>query len=88
MEEFNRIMKGTRVAVLRKGTSIKETKEGRMHTVPVLHTCGCRNMKGRIEAIVRKAGLFVSFQWPKECLDFVSRLLEKVETMGFYKEYR
>jgi hypothetical protein len=45
-------MKGTRVAVLRKGTSIKETKEGRMHTVPVLNTCGCRNMKEQIEAIV------------------------------------
>jgi hypothetical protein len=62
-------MKGTRVAVLGKSTSIKETKEGRIHTVLMLLTCGCRNMKGQMEAIVRIAGLFVSFQWPKECLD-------------------
>jgi hypothetical protein len=26
---------------------------------------------------------FASFQWQKECLDFIGRLREKVETMGF-----
>jgi hypothetical protein len=53
-----------------KGTSIKETEEGRIHTVPVcvpvLITFVCRNMKERMEGIVRKAGLVASFQWPKD----------------------
>jgi hypothetical protein len=80
--EFDRIMKGTRVDILGKGTTLKKTEDGRIHTVPVLITCGCRNMKERMEKIVRIAELFASFQWPKECMDFVNRVREKVETIG------
>jgi hypothetical protein len=54
--------------------------------VPVLITCGCKNAKGRLEEIVRKAGLVPSFQWPKECMEFVDKLREKVEKMGFSKK--
>ncbi len=35
---------------------------------------------------MRKAGLVASFQWPKECMEFVDKVREKVETMGFGKE--
>ncbi len=61
-EEFERSMKGTRVGILGKGTSIKDTEKGRIHTVPVLITCGCRNMKERMEGILRRAGVIVAFQ--------------------------
>jgi hypothetical protein len=54
--------------------------------VPVLITCGCKSAKERLEAIVRKADLVASFQWPKECIEFVDKVREKVETMGFGKE--
>jgi hypothetical protein len=74
-------MKGTRVDIMGKGTSINVTEEGRIHTVPVLITCGCRNMKERMEGIVRKAGSVASFQWPQECMD-----REKGETTGFNKK--
>jgi hypothetical protein len=85
-EEFGKILKGARIDILGKSTSTKEIGKGRIHTVPVLITCGCKNAKGRLEAIVRKAGLVASFQWPKECMEFVDKVREKVETMGFGKK--
>jgi hypothetical protein len=85
-EECDRIMKGVRIDILGKCTSTKDTEKGRIHTVPILITCGCKNVKNRLEAIVRKAGLTASFQWPKECMEFVGKIREKVETMGFGKK--
>jgi hypothetical protein len=85
-EEFEKIMKGARFEILGKSTSTKETGKGRIHTMPILITCGCKNVKGRLEVIVRKVGLVASFQWPKECLEFVDKIWEKVETMGFGKK--
>ena len=82
-EEFGRIMRGTSVSVLGSGTCIKEVEKGMIHTVPVLLTCRCRSVKERLENIVRKTGILVSFQWPKESLDFVKGLREKVEDMGY-----
>jgi hypothetical protein len=84
-EEYDRIMKGVRIDILGKSTSMKETGKGRVHTAPVLITCGCRNVKERLEVIVKKAGLVVSFQWPKECMEFVDKIREKIEIMGFGK---
>jgi hypothetical protein len=84
-EECERIMKGIRVDILGKSTSMKETGKGMIHTVPVLISCGCKNVKERLEVIVRKAGLVASFQWPKECMEFVDKFREKVETMGYSK---
>jgi hypothetical protein len=87
-EEFDRIMKGTRVGILGKGTTMKETVKGMIHTVPVLITCGCRNVKDRMEVLMRKAGIGVTFQWPKECMDFVDKIREEVHNMGYdRKEY-
>ncbi len=55
-EEFERIMKGARIDILGKSTIMKEVGKGRIHTVPILITCGCRNAKERLEMMVRKAG--------------------------------
>jgi hypothetical protein len=38
--------------------------------------------KERSEDIVKRAGIFVSIQWPQESLDFVKELREKVEKIG------
>jgi hypothetical protein len=85
-EDFEKIMRGARIDILGKSTSTKEVGKERIHTVPVLITCGCKTAKGRLEVIVRKAGLVASFQWPKECMEFVDKVREKVETMGFGKK--
>ncbi len=37
----------------------------------------------RLEFIMRKAGIIVSFQWPKESMGFVKGIRDKVEGMGF-----
>ncbi len=79
-------MKGARIDVLGKSTSMKEVGKGRIHTVPILITCGCKNVKDRLEGIVRKAGLVATFQWPQECMEFVDKIREKVETMGYAKK--
>jgi hypothetical protein len=87
-QEFAEIMKGATVEVLGKSTTVKRIGEGKIHTVPILISCGCRNVKGRLERIIRNAGLVASFQWPKESMEFVEKIREKVEEMGFgRKEY-
>ncbi len=85
-EEVERILRGARVDILGKSTSPKETDKGRIHTVPVLITCGCRSMKDRLEVLVRKVGLRTSFQWPKECMEFVGKIREKVDMMGYGRQ--
>jgi hypothetical protein len=85
-DDFEKIMTGARVDILGKSTVAKEVEKGRIHTVPILITCGCKNVKERLEVIVRKAGLVATFQWPKECLEFVDKIRDKVETMGFGKK--
>jgi hypothetical protein len=86
--DFDKTIKGTRVDILGKGTSVKETEKGKIHTVSVLITCGCRSVKERMEMLIRKSGTIASFQWPKECLDFVDKIREEVYKMGYdRKEY-
>jgi hypothetical protein len=87
-QEFSEIMRGATVDVLGKCTTEKRMGERKIHTVPILISCGCKNVKGRLERIVRNAGLVASFQWPKESMEFVEKIREKVEAMGFgRKEY-
>jgi hypothetical protein len=87
-QEFAEIMRGATVEVLGKSTTEKRIGEEKIHTVPILISCGCKNVKVRLERIVRNAGLVASFQWPKESLEFVEKIREKVEEMGFgRKEY-
>jgi hypothetical protein len=54
-EEFERIMKGARIDILGKSTITKEIGKGRIHTVPILITCGCKNAKERLEVICKES---------------------------------
>jgi hypothetical protein len=85
-QEFDEIMRGATVEVLGRSTTMKEVGKGRIYTVPILISCRCKNVKNRLERIVRNAGLVASFQWPKESMDFVEKIREKVEAMGFGKK--
>jgi hypothetical protein len=60
-QDFVEIMKGATVEVLGKCTIEKRVGERKIHTVPILISCGCKNVKGRLERIVRNAGLVASF---------------------------
>jgi hypothetical protein len=54
--------------------------------VPVLLACFCRSDKERLEKILRKAGLHVSFQWPKKILELVNDVREEIEKMGYERK--
>jgi hypothetical protein len=77
--------KSVRIDILGNSTSTKKVGTGMIHTVPVLISCGCKNVKERLEGIVRRAGLVASFLWSKECMEFVDNIREKVALMGFCK---
>jgi hypothetical protein len=76
-EEFGRIMRGTRVLKLGNGTSIKVLEKGKIQTVAVLLACRRRRANNRWESVVRQTRTSVSFQRPKESLDFSLRDLER-----------
>jgi DNA repair exonuclease SbcCD ATPase subunit len=48
-QEFEEIMRGATVEVLGRSTTTKVVGKGRIYTVPILITCGCKNVKGRLE---------------------------------------
>ncbi len=49
-------MKGVRIDILGKSTSTKKVEKGIIHTMPVLITCGCRNVKERLGLLRRFNG--------------------------------
>ncbi len=85
-EECDRIFKGTKVYILGKITSQKQTQTGEIYTVPVLLACQCRSKKERLEEILRRARLHIAFQWPKESLEFVNGVREEVEKTGYERK--
>jgi hypothetical protein len=85
-KEWEYIMKKTKVYILGKGTKSTEREGGRIFTVPVLLCCCGKEERHRLEEIIRKAGMSVSFQWPKEMLEFVKGVRHEVERMGYRSE--
>jgi hypothetical protein len=78
-------MRGTSVSILVSCTCLKVLKKGKIHAKPVLLACRCGGAMKRLESLVRKTGILVSFQWHKDSLAFVKGLREKVEDMGYEK---
>ncbi len=85
-EECERLCKESELTFWERARIRRKSGKVRyVHTVPILISCGYKNVKERLEGMLRKAGLVASFQWPKECMEFVDKIHEKVETMGFSK---
>ncbi len=87
--DFDRMIKGTRVDILGRGTSVKETEKGNGERKHTYSACTdhmwmySKSVKERMEVLMRKSGTIVSFQWPKECLDFVDKIRTEVHKMGY-----
>ncbi len=79
-------LKEPRFIYWRGSTSRKLTRIGNIHTVPVLLACFCRSDKERLEKILRKAWLHVSFQRPKKILELVNDVREEIEKMGYERK--
>jgi hypothetical protein len=80
------ILRRSKVFILGKGTEEKILEGERIWTAPVLIHCGSQMEKERLEMLLRSSGVRSSFHWPKEMVEFVSSLRERVERMGYRKE--
>jgi hypothetical protein len=85
-KEGERILRRSKVFILGKGTEEKILEGERIWTAPVLIHCGSKMEKERLEMLLRSSGVRSSFHWPKEMVEFVSSLRERVERMGYRKE--
>jgi hypothetical protein len=80
---YERIMRRTRVVILGRRTVTGQVKGRTVHTVPVLLECQNRVDAGDLEVILKKAGYFSSFHWPREITEFINGVREEVRKMGF-----
>jgi hypothetical protein len=80
------ILRRSKVFILGKGTEEKILEGERIWTAPVLIHCGSQGEKERLEMLLRSSGVRSSFHWPKEMVEFVSSMRERVERMGYRKE--
>jgi hypothetical protein len=85
-KEGERILRRSRVFILGKGTEEKVVEGERLWTAPVLIHCGSLVEKERLKMLLRNSGVRSSFHWPKEMVEFVSGMRERVERMGYRKE--
>ena len=79
---FDSVMRRTRIVVMGKGTTRWEKGSASGFSVPTLFQCRDRRDQEDLEGIIRAAGYFPLFHWPKEMLDFVTGVREEVVKMG------
>jgi hypothetical protein len=78
------ILKRTRVVVLGKRTVRRTARDDRTEfSVPILFQCRDRRDAEDLDSILRGAGYYPSFHWPREIMDFVGAVREEVRKMGF-----
>jgi hypothetical protein len=85
-KECGWILKRSRIYILGKGTEGKDVDGERIVTAPVLLVCSSRAEKERMEGLLRKVGVRITFQWPKEMLEYVDGVRDRIERMGYGKE--
>jgi hypothetical protein len=80
---YERIMRRTRVVILGRKTSQVQIRGQAAFTIPVLLECQNRTDAGELEVMLKKAGYFSSFHWPREITEFINGVREEVRKMGF-----
>ena len=75
---LDRILKRTRVIVLRRKTEGRQEEGRTVFSVPVLFQCQDRKDAEDLDRTLRKAGYFPTFHWPGEIMEFIGRLREEV----------
>jgi hypothetical protein len=80
---YERIMRRTRLVILGRKTTQVQVRGRTVFTVPVLLECQNRVDAGDLEVILKKAGYFSSFHWPREITEFINGVREEVRKMGF-----
>jgi hypothetical protein len=83
---FDRLLRRTRIQILGKGTEQRRDRSRTINTVPVLLECAERADAWDMENILRHAGYFSAFHWPKEAMEFVNGIREDVRKNGCSEE--
>jgi hypothetical protein len=79
---YDGIMRRTRVIILGKGTSSRMRDQDEEFSVPTLFQCRDRRDTEDLESIMRTAGYFPSFHWPREMMEFVGGVRRMVMDKG------
>ena len=82
LRRFDQVIRRTRIVILGKATSRWENNDGSGFSVPTLFQCRDGRDREELESIVRSAGYFPSFHWPKEAMEFVNGVREEVRKQG------
>jgi hypothetical protein len=79
---MDRILRRTRIQILGRGTEQRRDRSRTINTVPVLLECQDRTDAWDLDSILRQAGYFSAFHWPKEAMGFVTGIREDVRKNG------
>jgi len=78
------LLRRTRVVVLGKRTVRRTARDDRTEfSVPILFQCRDRRDAEDMDTILRGAGYYPRFHWPREIMDYVGAVREEVRNMGF-----
>jgi hypothetical protein len=81
-QHFDRILRKTRIQIVGRGTEQRRDRSRMIHSVPVLLECQDRTDSWDMDNILRQAGYFSSFHWPKEAMEFVNGIRDDVRRNG------
>ncbi len=74
----NKVLRRTRVVVLGKETGNRKVEGKDVVTIPILFQCMDRQDVTLLEDVLREGGLFPTFYWPDEIVEFVGELKKEV----------
>jgi hypothetical protein len=78
------VLRRTRVVVLGKRTTRRTVRDNRTEfSVPILFQCRDRRDTEDLDNILRGAGYYPSFHWPREMMEFVGGVREEVKRQGY-----
>lgn len=79
---FDRVMRRTRVVILGKRTVRWESGGEEHFSVPTLFQCRDQRDLEELEGMLRSAGYFPTFHWPKEMVEFVGKVRDQLRDQG------
>ncbi len=79
---YDVIIRRTRVVIMGKTTSRRMRDMDEEFSVPTLFQCRDRRDAEDLDSIMRTAGYFPSFHWPREMMEFVNGVREEVKGRG------
>jgi len=79
---LNGILRRTRVIVLGRRTEGMQERGRTGYTVPILFQCQERKEGQELERILKTAGYFTTFHWPREVMEFIRKIKEEARKIG------